>query len=164
MERVSHESGFTETYYKQLQKAYNAVSGIGEAYDVVNEDGNTVLTYIEDPEHTAPRTPSRAADNTDYDYLRYAHEVEDDIRWAEENKQREFDEREKQLAKQRKRLAKSGRASQMQLFGCGYTKEIESELYEIWREQIEYGETKYDYETWRRVVGDEYAKDVMRFF
>jgi len=43
-------------------------------------------------------------------------------------------------------------------FGVGYTPEIERELYEIWREQIEYDETDYDYDAWRRLVGDDYAK------
>ena len=120
LEQVSHDTGFTETYYKSLQKAYNAISGIGESYDVVNADGNTVLTWTEDPDGSQPHTPSYAPDTTDYDYLRYAHVVEDDIRWAEENKQQERDDREKRLAAQRKRLAKAGRSSQMQLFGCGY--------------------------------------------
>lgn len=40
----------------------------------------------------------------------------------------------------------------------GYAPQIEDELWEIWREQIEYGETDYDYDTWRALVGDEYAK------
>ena len=47
--------------------------------------------------------------------------------------------------------------------GIGYAPEVEAELYEIWREQIEYGETEYDYDTWRKVVGDEYAKDVLKY-
>lgn len=47
--------------------------------------------------------------------------------------------------------------------GIGYAPEVETELYEIWREQIEYGETEYDYDTWRKVVGDEYAEDVFKY-
>lgn len=47
--------------------------------------------------------------------------------------------------------------------GIGYAPEVEAELYEIWREQIEYGETEYDYDTWRKVVGDEYAEDVFKY-
>ena len=42
--------------------------------------------------------------------------------------------------------------------GCGYAPGVEHELYEIWREQIEYGDTDYDYSTWRKVYGDEYAR------
>lgn len=47
--------------------------------------------------------------------------------------------------------------------GIGYAPAVEAELYEIWREKIEYGETEYDYDTWRKVVGDEYAKDVLKY-
>ena len=229
LQRVSNETGYTETYYKSLQKAYNAISGIGETYDVVNANGDKVLTWIEDPEAQAAK----------------AREVE-------EIKQRTL-EAEKRAEESRKRLRKTRRsAEQMSLFGCGgiptyskseldkylntfeidellvylddvnskgevcvgtadahggrsfylnkknynylrsyclrnyipihlwngeywwsrneknidgcgYADEIERELWEIWREQIEYGNTDYDYETWRRLVGEEYAPEVMRF-
>ena len=44
------------------------------------------------------------------------------------------------------------------LFGIGYAPEVEAELFEIWREQIEYGNTECDYETWREIYGDEFAR------
>lgn len=119
LERVSHDTGYTETYYKSLQKAYNAISGIGEAYDVVNEDGETVLTWIENPDGT--QTPVyRAADDAErYAALREAHDIEEDRIWAENNRAQAFEEREARLAEQRKRLRKAGRTSQMSLFGIG---------------------------------------------
>lgn len=42
--------------------------------------------------------------------------------------------------------------------GVGYTPEVERELFEIWREELEYGYTELDYNTWRRIYGDEYAR------
>jgi hypothetical protein len=45
----------------------------------------------------------------------------------------------------------------MALFGMGYAPEVENELFEIWREELEYGYTELDYNTWRRIYGDEYA-------
>ena len=96
LQRVSNETGYTETYYKSLQKAYNAISGIGEAYDVVDADGNTVLTWIEDPQTQAAKA-----------------------REAEEIKQRTL-ESEKRAEEARKRLRKTRRsAEQMSLFGTG---------------------------------------------
>lgn len=212
LERVSHDTGYTETYYKSLQKAYNAISGtgrkyedllptvseysryldiaqnqfgisreqarkkyglytigqwnellgIGETYDVTNADGDTVLTWIENPE-THKGSVQVYDDPERYRALREAHDIEDERQWAAQNKSRAMDEMEVQLAEQRKRLKKAGRSSQMSLFGCGYTDDIERELYEIWREQIEYGETEYDYPTWRNVMGDEYVQDVIRY-
>ena len=95
LQRVSNETGYTETYYKSLQKAYNAISGIGEAYDVVDADGNTVLTWVEDPQAQAAKA-----------------------REAEEIKQRTL-EAEKRAEESRKRLRKTRRsAEQMSLFGC----------------------------------------------
>lgn len=41
--------------------------------------------------------------------------------------------------------------------GIGYTPDVERELFEIWREELEYGYTELDYNTWRRIYGDEYA-------
>lgn len=254
LERVSHDTGYTETYYKSLQKAYNAISGIGEAYDVVNEDGETVLTWIENPDGT--QTPVyRAADDAErYAALREAHDIDEDRIWAENNCAQAFEEREARLAEQRKRLRKAGRTSQMSLFGCngadnptysrqqldtyldtfdvlelvaeyisknkilcsmgdarggrgfylnrnnfiylfnyclarrvpiavwngaywitrndgdqlvagcGYAPEVEAELWEIWREQIENETTDYDYNTWRAIYGEEYAeKEVIPF-
>ena len=160
LQQVSNDTGYTETYYKSLKKAYDAISGIGAAYDVTDADGNTVLTWIEDPDG---QTYARAYDpERDRAYLE-EQEIEAERQWAAANKAREFEEREARLAEQRKRLRRAGRSSQMQLFGTGYAPEVETELYEIWREQIEYGDTDYDYETWRKVVGDEYVRDVMRY-
>lgn len=155
LEKVSHDTGYTETYYKSLQKAYNAISGIGEAYDVVDPEGKTVLTWIEDPTDA----PIRQDDDPErYRALQEAREIDEERRYAMEDAARMLEEREKRLAEQRKRLHKAGRSSQMQLFGCGYAQDVEAELYEIWREQIEFGVTDYDYNTWRRLVGDEYAQ------
>lgn len=162
LQRVSNETGYTETYYKSLQKAYNAISGIGETYDVVNENGETVLTWIEDPELQQNKQTTIYDPERDRAYLE-AVRIDEDRRWEQENKTREFEEREKRLAEQRRRLKKSSRTSQMALFGMGYAPEVEAELYEIWREQIEYDETEYDYDTWRRLVGNEYAKDVLKY-
>lgn len=244
LQKVSNDTGYTETYYKSLKKAYDAISGIGEAYDVVNADGDTVLTWIEDPDGS-----SRAAiyNSNDDDAERYralldAREIEADRDWEQQEKARRRDELEAQLAEQRKRLKKAGRSSQMVLFGVGgdqtYSKQqldsylgsyhitelvaeavsknklhcsvgdekggrdfylghdnfmyffnyclirnipialwngarwitrnggekllsdpdIETELFEIWRELLEYGDTDYDFDTWKRIYGDEYIK------
>ena len=188
LQRVSNENGFTETYYKGLKKAYDAISGIGEAYDIADENGNTVLTWIEDPElHTAYEDPERER------ALLEARAIDDERWYAEQHRAQDLEEREKKLAEQRKRLAKAGRSSQMQLFGCGYAAahkpfwyripsvqfiyhgdwadpEIyyrgqyynataaENELYEIWRNQIEYDETRYDFDEWMQKVGGDYLK------
>lgn len=119
LQQVSNDTGYTETYYKSLQKAYNAISGIGEAYDVVDADGNTVLTWIEDPENQPTNRSSAHDDKERYRALREAHDIEDDMQWAATEQQRERDEREARLAEQRKRIKKAGRTSQMALFGCG---------------------------------------------
>ena len=42
--------------------------------------------------------------------------------------------------------------------GVGYTPEVEHELFEIWREELEYGYTELDYNTWRAIYGDEFAQ------
>lgn len=42
--------------------------------------------------------------------------------------------------------------------GIGYAPDIETELFEIWREQLDYGDTDYDFDTWKRIYGDEYIK------
>lgn len=120
LQRVSNETGYTETYYKSLQKAYNAISGIGEAYDVVDADGNTVLTWIEDPQ-TQPSAQHSAYDDPErYRALREAHDIENDRMWAEQERKRKMDETEARLAEQRRKLKKAGRSSQMALFGIGY--------------------------------------------
>ena len=159
LQKVSNDTGYTETYYKSLKKAYDAISGIGEAYDVVNADGDTVLTWIEDPDGS-----SRAVtyNNTNDDAERYralldAREIEADRDWEQQEKARKRDELEAQLAEQRKRLKKAGRSSQMALFGVK-DQAIETELFEIWRELLEFGDTDYDFETWKRIYGDEYIK------
>ena len=129
LEKVSSDTGYTETYYKSLKKAYDAVSGIGATYDVVNADGNTVLTWTDNPGEQAAA-------------------------------QQRVLEAEARAAESRKRLKKARKAGeQMALFGVRrYSPEVEAELYEIWREQIEYGNTERDYETWREIYGDEFAK------
>lgn len=162
LQKVSNDTGYTETYYKSLKKAYDAISGIGASYDVVNADGETVLTWIEDPGNPQAETARKAIDDAErYLALREARQIEDDREWAHQDGERKREEMEARLAEQRKRLKKSGRSSQMALFGMGYAPEVEAELYEIWREQIEYGETEYDYDVWRRVVGDDYAKSMV---
>lgn len=119
LQRVSNETGYTETYYKSLQKAYNAISGIGEAYDVVDANGNTVLTWVEDPE-TQPSVQHSAYDDPErYLALREAHDIEDERIWATEHAAQDLAEREARLAEQRRKLKKSGRSSQMALFGTG---------------------------------------------
>lgn len=158
LEKVSSDTGYTETYYKSLKKAYDAVSGIGATYDVVNADGETVLTWTDDPSKQNAYEPER------WNALREAREIEDDRQWAADNAAQLLEEREARLVEQRKRLKKSGRSSQMALFGISYAPEIEAELYEIWREQIEYGNTDRDYDTWRLIYGDEFAKtDVLPY-
>ena len=180
LQRVSNETGFTETYYKGLKKAYDAISGIGEAYDVADADGNTVLTWIEDPDIEASRK-----------------------REIQEAQQRAL-EAEERAAKARKSKAATNRRltqhpQQMELFGCGYAAAqkpfwygipnvqfiyhgewsdpeiyyrgqyynatvVEDELYAIWRDQIEYDETRYDFDEWMRKVGGDYLKqDVLPY-
>ena len=152
LEKVSSDTGYTETYYKSLKKAYDAVSGIGTTYDVKDADGNTVLTWTDAP-------GANYVDDSDrWRALREAHDIEDDRMWATENAAQLLAEREARLAEQRKRIKKAGRSSQMALFGIGYTDEVEAELYEIWREQLEYGNTERDYDSWRLIYGDEFAK------
>lgn len=38
------------------------------------------------------------------------------------------------------------------------TPDVEHELWEIWREKLEYGDTDLDYDVWRRIYGDEYLE------
>lgn len=152
LEKVSSDTGYTETYYKSLKKAYDAVSGIGTTYDVKDADGNTVLTWTDAP------GDYRMDDSDRWRALREAHDIEDERQWATENAAQLLAEREARLAEQRKRIRKAGRSGQMALFGCGYTDEVEAELYEIWREQLEYGNTERDYDSWRLIYGDEFAK------
>ena len=121
LQRVSNETGYTETYYKSLQKAYNAISGIGEAYDVVDADGNTVLTWVEDPQTQTSVQHSAYDDPERYQALREAHDIEDERIWATEHAAQDLAEREARLAEQRRKLKKAGRSSQMALFGIGYT-------------------------------------------
>ena len=226
LERVSADTGYTETYYKSLKKAYDAISGIGETYDVVDENGNVCLSWIEDPQPAASRSGVMIDDQERADYLRYAREVEDDQIWAQQEKQREFDEREKRLAEMRKnarrrqkqpvdqdflkrlqearelgeRMArKQSEEDQLALFGIGYVPakapfwygipsvelvwhgewgdpeiyyrgkyynayQAENELYAIWRDQIEYGETDLVFDEWMQSVGGDYLKqDVLPY-
>lgn len=158
LQKVSNDTGYTETYYKSLKKAYDAISGIGEAYDVVNADGDTVLTWIEDPDNPQGETARKAIDDAErYLALREARDIENDREWASKDSERKREELEAQLAEQRKRLKKAGRSSQMALFGVN-NQAIETELFEIWRELLEYGDTDYDFDTWRAIYGNEYAQ------
>ena len=130
---------YAQAYYESLSKAYNAISGvgIGTAYNIKDANGNIVLTWIEDAAaHVAQERDAAAA------------------------RQRAIEADERATAA-RKRKAATNRAiqrGQMSLFGCGYTPAQERELYEIWRELIEYGDTDLDYDTWRALAGDEYAR------
>ena len=136
---------YAQAYFESLQKAYNAISGIGigKAYDIKDANGNTVLTWIED-----------AAAHV-------AHERE-----IEEKRARTL-EAERQAEAARKKRRATDRAitrGQMSLFGTGYAPDVERELWEIWREQLENEETDWDYNTWRAKVGDEYARaDVLPY-
>ena len=158
LQKVSNDTGYTETYYKSLKKAYDAISGIGKNYDVVNADGDTVLTWIEDPDGSSRAVTYNINDDAErYRALLDAREIEADRNWEQQEKARKRDELEAQLAEQRKRLKKAGRSSQMALFGVN-NQAIETELFEIWREQLDYGDTDYDFDTWKRIYGDEYIK------
>ena len=158
LQKVSNDTGYTETYYKSLKKAYDAISGIGEAYDVMNADGDTILTWIEDPDGSSHTVTYNTNDDAErYRALLDAREIEADRDWEQQEKARKRDDLEAQLAEQRKRLKKAGRSSQMALFGVN-NQAIETELFEIWRELLEYGDTDYDFETWKRIYGDEYIK------
>lgn len=128
LQRVSADTGYTETYYKSLQKAYNAISGIGETYDVVNADGETVLTWTDDP--GSMRVLPGADDPERWRALREAHDIEDDRIWDIENKKRLAEEKDRELRKRRnasKRLQQkidrdgllSVMPKQQTLFGVG---------------------------------------------
>ena len=165
---------YAQAYFESLQKAYNAISGvgIGTAYEIKDANGNTVLTWIED-----------AAAHV-------AHERE-----IEEKRQRTL-EAEERAAEARKRKRATDRAiqrGQMSLFGVNdnwygiksvkfiphgewadpeikyrgkyyNAVDVEDELYNIWREQLEYGDTELDFEDWMRKVGGEYLKqDVLPY-
>lgn len=139
LEELGHNAGwgqkeqksYAEAYYDSLRKAYNAVSGIsgiGRAYNIKDAWGNIVLTWIEDAQ-------------------------------AHVDAEKRTLEAEKRAEEARKRLAKTKRnSSQMALFGMGYAPEVERELFEIWREELEYGYTELDYNTWRNIYGDEFAQ------
>ena len=91
---------YAQAYYESLQKAYNAISGvgIGTAYDIKDANGNTVLTWIED-----------AAAHV-------AHE-----RDIEEKRKRtlEAEERAAAARKQRRATERKIQRGQMSLFGIG---------------------------------------------
>ena len=91
---------YAQAYYESLQKAYNAISGvgIGKAYDIKDANGNPVLTWIED-----------AAEHV-------AHE-----RDIEEKRQRtlEAEERAAAARKQRRATERKIQRGQMSLFGVG---------------------------------------------
>lgn len=221
LERVGSDTGYTETYYKSLKKAYDAISGIGRpgdfdnmlptvleysryldiaqnqfgisreqarkkyglytigqwkkllgigaAYDVKDADGNVCLTWVEDPKAQADKKQ---------------HALEAEARAAE-------------ARKRIKKLRKAG--EQMSLFGTGYAPATEpfwygipsvefvwhgewsdpeiyyrgryynatvaeEELYAIWRDQIEYGDTELDFDSWMKSVGGDYLKsDVLPY-
>lgn len=216
LEKVSSDTGYTETYYKSLKKAYDAVSGIGATYDVVNADGNTVLTWTDNPgeqaaaqqrvlEAEARAAESRKrlkkarkageqmalfgcgyADTPNYSlsllnrYLSSVPVMDAQVVLNDTNKQghyyvlcgdaqggRDFYLAPKNLPYFRD-YCKSHGIEYEQFYlpqdALGYAPEVEAELYEIWREQIEYGNTERDYETWREIYGDEFAKsDVLPY-
>ena len=190
LQKVSNDTGYTETYYKSLKKAYDAVSGIGTTYDVMDADGNTVLIWTDDPKKIKTNT---ADDPERLRALQEARLIDEERQYALDSAVRDFEEREKKLAERRKRLNKAGRSQQMALFGVGYTParkpfwygipsvqfvsrgewsdpEIyyrghlynavvaENELYAIWRDQIEYGDTELNFEDWMSKVGGDYLK------
>lgn len=138
---------YAQAYFESLQKAYNAISGvgIGKAYEIKDKNGNTILTWIDD-----------AAAHV-------AHEREiEDIR----KRTLEAERAAEAARKKRRSTDRAIRQGQMSLFGAGtgYAPEVERELWEIWREQLENEETDWDYATWRAKVGDEYAKsDVLPY-
>lgn len=119
LQRVSNDTGFTETYYKGLKKAYDAISGIGEAYDVADENGNTVLTWIEDPE------------------IHAAHNRE-----IEEARQRTLEAEARAEKARKSKRATERRLQQMSLFGCGtgalsVEDGLEPELLEFVRQNVD---------------------------
>ena len=210
---------YAQAYYESLSKAYNAISGvgIGSAYDILDKDGNVILTWIED-----------AAAHV-------AHERE-----IEEARKRTLEAEERAAAARKKKNSTQRKLQQMSLFGTGYAgdptytqkqldryvnsnrltdvqvdlsdnskpgkyyvlcgddqggrgfylaksnvhllynycrilgipfdwcnadiagvnyaPEVEHELWEIWREQLENEETNWDYDVWRAKVGDDYAR------
>lgn len=171
---------YAQAYYESLQKAYNAISGvgIGTAYDIKDANGNTVLTWIED-----------AAAHV-------AHE-----RDIEEKRKRTLEAEERAAAARKAKHATDRKIQrgQMSLFGCGFAKankpfwygipsvqfiphgewsdpEIyyrgrlynavvaEQEMYAIWRDLIEYGDTELDFDAWMRSAGGDYLKsDVLPY-
>lgn len=128
---------YAQAYYESLSKAYSAISGvgIGSAYDVRDKNGNVILTWIED-----------AAAHV-------AHERE-----IEEARKRTLEAEERAAAARKKKNSTQRKLQQMSLFGTRYTPEVERELWEIWREQLENEETDWDYDIWRARVGDDYAR------
>ena len=157
LQQVGAETGYTETYYKSLKKAYDAISGIGANYDVRDADGNVCLTWVEDPAEQA----------------RAAQELEDVRKRTEEAEARASESR-KRLKKMRRgdyfmdnwdgakelgeRMArKQAEESQLALFGVGSLTDEEKKqvLFDIWREDLDYGYTDLDFDTWRRTVGQE---------
>lgn len=223
LEKVSSDTGYTETYYKSLKKAYDAVSGIGTTYDVVDADGNTVLTWTDNPGEQAAsqqrvleaeeraaaarkrlkdarrageqmalfgcgyaNTPTYSKQQIDI-YINTHHDLSfmftrDEngkilVEAGDETGGRAFYVGEKNFKYLYSYILRNLlpfaiwqgdhwiiRNDKNGVFDIGYAPEVEDELYEIWREQLEYGNTERDYETWREIYGDEFAKtDVLPY-
>lgn len=210
LEKVSSDTGYTETYYKSLKKAYDAVSGIGATYDVVNADGNTVLTWTDNPGEQAAaqqrvlEAEARAAESRkrlkkarkageqmalfgcgyastpNYTlallerYLSTNRITDVQVVLNDTNKQghfyvlcgdeqggRDFYLSRKNIPYLQVYCKKRGIEYEQYYLpqdALGYAPEVEAELYEIWREQLEYGNTERDYDSWRLIYGDEFAK------
>ena len=155
LQKVSADTGYTETYYKSLKKAYDAVSGIGSSYNVKDADGNICLTWIDNPQE---------------DIERQQRALEAEQRAAEARKR---------LNKTRRA------STQQSLFGIGYPAarkpywwgvksvqfishgewsdpevyymgkfynavELEQAMYEWWAEEVNNEDTKLDYEEWMK--------------
>ena len=183
LQQVGADTGYTETYYKSLKKAYDAISGIGAAYDVRDADGNVCLTWVEDPQ-------DQADDADHWNALQEAHTIDDERQYALDSAAREIEEKrrrteeaEARAAESRKRLRKTRRDSenmirrgmsilsdgitmgehqpgeQMALFGVSeLSRARDAALFDIWREQLDYGDTDLDFDVWRRTIGKEIAQ------
>lgn len=164
---------YAQAYYESLSKAYNAISGvgIGKAYDIKDANGNTVLTWIED-------AASHVAHEREIEDKRQ-RTLELEARAAEARKRKRATDRAIQHGQMS--LFGTGYAAAREPFWYGiknvqfiphgdqwaeiYYKgkyynesEVADTMYDIWREQIEYGDTNLDFEVWMRTVGEEYLK------
>lgn len=176
----SIESGkpYTESYYASLRRAWNAVSGIegiGRVYNVKDANGNICLTWIEDA--AAHVEAEREIEEKRQRTL----EAEERAAKARKSRQRtrraierggdtfypmySFESKEDALRQTGGKMKGNGfkvipvwEVPIEKITGIGYAPDIETELFEIWRELLEYGDTDYDFDTWKRIYGDEYIK------